>query len=267
MNRIDQKFRELKAKGQKALIVYLTCGFPELSITEKLVLELEGRGVDIIELGIPFSDPLADGPIIQAASEDALKKKVHLPAIFSLVKSLRKKTQIPLCLMGYYNPIFSYGQVRFVSEAVQAGADGIIIPDLPPEEDSWLLSLAGKQGLKTIFFLSPTSSPERIKYISKVSSGFIYYVSLTGVTGARENLSVDLRQNILKIKKYTQKPLCVGFGISQARHIAQVFKIADGAIVGSAVIRVIRDNLGKKDLVKKVGRFVEGLDVRKERIS
>lgn len=247
--------------------MYLTCGFPDLRITERLVLELERKGVHIIELGIPFSDPLADGPIIQAASDYALKKKVNLPAIFSLVKSLRKKTQIPLCLMGYYNPIFSYGQVRFVSEAVQAGADGIIIPDLPPEEDRWLVSLSKKQGLKTIFFLSPTSSIERLKYISKVSSGFIYYVSLTGVTGARENLSADLKQNILKIKKYTQKPLCVGFGISQAKHIAQVFKIADGAIVGSAVIKVIRDNLGKKDLVGKVGRFVEDLNVRKERIS
>jgi tryptophan synthase alpha chain len=267
MNRIEQKFKELKARGQKALIVYLTCGFPDLKITEKLVLGLEARGVDIIELGIPFSDPLADGPIIQAASDYALKNKVNLPAIFSLVRSLRKKTQIPLCLMGYYNPIFSYGQVRFVSEAVKSGADGIIIPDLPPEEDSWLVSLARKQGLKTIFFLSPTSSIERIKYISKVSSGFIYYVSLTGVTGARENLSADLKQNILKIKKYTKKPLCVGFGISCAEHIAQVFKIADGAIVGSALIKVIRDNLGKKDLLKKVGRFVGGLNVRKERIS
>ncbi|OGX23426.1 MAG: tryptophan synthase subunit alpha [Omnitrophica WOR_2 bacterium RIFCSPHIGHO2_02_FULL_45_21] len=267
MNRIDTKFRELRTKGQKALLVYLTCGYPDMNTTEKLVLELEGRGVDIIELGIPFSDPLADGPIIQAASNYALKKKVHLPAVFSLVRSLRKKTQIPLCLMGYYNPIFSYGQVRFVSEAVKAGVDGIIIADLPPEEDSWLVSLARKQGLKTIFFLSPTSSIKRLKYISKVSSGFIYYVSLTGVTGARENLSADLRQNILKIKKYTQKPLCVGFGISCAKHIAQIFKIADGAIVGSAVIKVIRDNLGAKDLLKKVGRFVGGLNVRKKRVS
>src|SRR3989338_2897141 len=216
MNRIDQKFRELKAKGQKVLVVYLTCGFHELSITEKLVLELEGRGVDIIELGIPFSDPLADGPIIQAASEDALKKKVHLPAIFSLVKSLRKKTQIPLCLMGYYNPVFSLGQVKFVNEAIKAGLDGIIIPDLPPEEDLWLVSLAKKAGLKTIFFLSPTSSPGRMQYVSKISTGFIYYVSLTGVTGMRQALPQDLKQNLKLIKRHTAKPVCVGFGVSKA---------------------------------------------------
>ena len=267
MNRIDLKFRQLQAEGRKALIVYLTCGFPDLSITEKLVLELEARGVDIIELGIPFSDPLADGPAIQAASDYALKQKVNLPAVWTLVSSLRKKTQIPLCLMGYYNPIFSYGQVRFVNEAVRAGVDGIIIADLPPEEDSWLISLARKQGLKTIFFLSPTSSAKRINYISKVSNGFIYYVSLTGVTGIRENLPSDLKQNILNIKRYTRKPLCVGFGISKVAHIREVFKAADGAIIGSAVIKVIQDNIGKRDLVRKVGRFIGGLNVRKEHLS
>lgn len=259
MNRIDQKFKELKAKGKQALIVYLTCGYPDLRTTEKLVLELEKRGVDIIELGVPFSDPLADGPTIQEASSYALKKKINLESIFSLVRRLRKTTEIPLCLMGYYNPIFSFGQVRFVGEAKMAGIDAVIIPDLPPEEDKWLLSLTQKADLKTVFFLSPTSSIERIKYITKVSTGFIYYVSLTGVTGERMSLSGDLKQNINTIKRYTQKPLCVGFGISTPKHIREVFKIAEGAIVGSAVIKVIRDNIGKRNLAEKVGRFVEGL--------
>lgn len=260
MNRIDQKFKALRAEGKKALIVYLTCGYPDLRTTEKLVLELEKRGVDIVELGIPFSDPLADGPTIQEASGYALKKhKVNLPAIFSLVSRIRKISRIPLCLMGYYNPIFSYGQVRFVNEAKSTGVDGVIIPDLPPEEDKWLMSLAQKADLKTVFFLSPTSSAKRMQYISKVSTGFIYYVSLTGVTGERKVVAPDLKQNIKAIKRYAQKPLCVGFGISAPGHIREVFKICDGAIVGSAVIRAIRDNLGKRDLVEKVGKFVEGL--------
>lgn len=259
MNRIDAKFRELRARGEKALIIYLTAGFPDLKTTERLVLEAEDSGADIIELGIPFSDPLADGPVIQAASAYALKKGVNLSRIFSLVRSLRKRTGIPVCLMGYYNPIFSYGQVRFINEAKDAGADGIIIPDLPPEEDKWLVSLAGKAGLKTIFFLSPTSSLKRIRYISKVSGGFIYYVSLTGVTGERAGLCPGLKQNIRIIKSYTKKPVCAGFGISKPRHIAEVFETADGAIVGSAVIRLIQDNLENKDLAGKIGRFIKSL--------
>lgn len=259
MNRIDTKFKELKSQGKKALIVYLTCGYPDLHTTEQLVFELEKSGVDIIELGVPFSDPLADGPIIQEASHSALRKKINLKDIFSLVKRIRAKSQIPLCLMGYYNPIFAFGQVNFVNEAIGAGVDGVIIPDLPPEEDVWLVSLAKKAGLKTIFFLSPTSSLSRVKYISKVSTGFIYYVSLTGVTGARQSLPPDLTANIKLIKKYTEKSVCVGFGISRPEHIKEVFKIADGAIVGSAVIKVIREHIGKKDLVKKAGEFVERL--------
>lgn len=259
MNRIDTKFKELKSQGKKALIVYLTCGYPDIATTEKLVLELEKRGADILELGVPFSDPLADGPIIQEASSYALKKKIGLKDIFSLVKRLRQKSQIPICLMGYYNPIFSFGQVKFVNQAVKSGVDGVIIPDLPPEEDLWLVSLAKRAGFKTIFFLSPTSSPKRIKYISQAATGFIYYVSLTGVTGVRQALPLDLTQNVNVIKRYTQKPLCVGFGVSTLEHVRAIGKVADGAIIGSAVIKVIREHIGKKDLVARVGRFVKNL--------
>lgn len=255
MNRIDQKFKDLAAAGQKALVVYITCGYPDIVTTEKLVLELEKRGVDIIELGVPFSDPLADGPIIQEASGYALKKKVNLKAIFSLVKRLRHKSQIPICLMGYYNPFLSFGRERLVKEAVASGVDGVIIPDLPPEEDRELVALAKKVNLKTIFFVSPTSSLKRIAYLVKVSTGFIYYVSLTGVTGARNTLPPDLAENIKTIYRYTKKPVCVGFGISRQEHIQEVFKIADGAIVGSAVIKIIKENIGKRNLVEKVGKF------------
>lgn len=262
MNRIDQKFKELKAKNKKALIIYLTCGYPDLKTTGKLVLELEARGADIIELGVPFSDPLADGPVIQESSAYALKKGINLKRIFSLVRSLRRNTQIPICLMGYYNPVLSFGPLKFVDEALKSGVDGIIIPDLPPEEDRELVSLSKERGLKTIFFLSPTSSNERMRYIAQVSSGFIYYVSLTGVTGARQNLPLDLKENIRSIKSYTEKPVCVGFGISRPEHIAEVFKIADGAIVGSAVIKVIKNSIGKSDLAQRVGKFVREIYVR-----
>ena len=265
MNRIDAKFRELKARGKKALIIYLTCGYPGLNTTEKLVLESEKRGADIIELGVPFSDPLADGPVIQEASERALKKRINLRDIFALVKRIRQKSSIPLCLMGYYNPVLSFGRERFVREAREAGVDGVIIPDLPPEEDRELVGLAKDADFKTIFFLSPTSSLARIKSISRVSTGFIYYVSLTGVTGARQGLSPDLRRNIETIKRHTRKPLCAGFGISLPEHIGEVFKIADGAIVGSAVIKVIKENIGKKDLVEKTGKFIEELRCIKKR--
>ena len=246
MNRIDAKFRELKARGKKALIIYLTCGYPDLNTTEKLVLESEKRGADIIELGVPFSDPLADGPVIQEASERALKKRINLRDILALVKRIRQKSPIPLCLMGYYNPIFSFGRERFVREAREAGVDGVIIPDLPPEEDRELVGLAKDADFKTIFFLSPTSSLARIKSIS-------------------QGLSPDLRRNIETIKRHTRKPLCAGFGISRPEHIREVFKIADGAIVGSAVIKVIKENIGKKDLVEKTGKFIEGLRCIKKR--
>lgn len=259
MNRIDLKFKRLREENKKALIAYLMSGFPDIEITERLVLELEKRGVDIIELGVPFSDPLADGPVIQAASNYALKNKVNLDTIFSSVCRIRKKSQIPICLMGYYNPILSFGHKEFVEEAASAGIDGIIVPDLPPEEAGDLIALSKKRNLKTVFFLSPTSSPERIKFITKISSGFIYYVSLTGVTGARDRLSYDLTSNIKTIKRYANKPVCVGFGISNSEHIREVFKIADGAIVGSAIIKVIQNNIGKKGLVERVANFAEGL--------
>lgn len=259
MNRITVKFNKLKRDAKKALIAYLMSGFPSIEITERLVLELEKRGVDIIELGAPFSDPLADGSIIQSASNYALKNKVNLDTVFSLAARIRKKSQIPICLMGYYNPILSLGDSRFVEEASRAGIDGVIIPDLPPEEAGGLIAASKKKDLKTVFFLSPTSVLERIKFISRISSGFIYYVSLTGVTGERDVLSSDLTSNIKLIKKYTDKPICAGFGISKPEHIREVFKVADGAIVGSAIIKAIQNNIGRKDLVEKVGDFVEGL--------
>ncbi len=193
MNRIERKFKELSRVNKKAFIAFITAGYPNLSITEKLVLEFDRIGVDIVELGVPFSDPLADGPIIQEASQAALKRKINLNDIFNLVNKVRRHTDIPICLMTYYNPIFCFGEERFVKVAQKSGVDGVIIPDLPPEEGKSFNRLAVRFNLNTIFFLSPTSPLRRIKFISKVSKGFVYDVAVTGGTGLRKNLSGDLK--------------------------------------------------------------------------
>ncbi|MBL7081521.1 MAG: tryptophan synthase subunit alpha [Candidatus Omnitrophica bacterium] len=256
MSRIDKKFKDLRKQNKKAFIAFLTAGYPDLKKTFDLVLELENSGTDIIELGVPFSDPMADGVLIQESSSFALKKGVNLHKILDLVKSIRKKSQIPICLMTYYNPIFCFGKEKFLTKACNSGVDGLIIPDLPPEEDTGFLRQARKNNIDTIFFLSPTTLKERISFIDKRSFGFIYYVSLTGVTGTREELSLDLAKNLRIIKRLTEKPVCVGFGISKPGHLRAIFSLADGAIVGSAIIRKIKQNISRPDMVKRVGRFV-----------
>ena len=259
MNRIEHKFKTLKKSEKKAFIAFITAGYPNLDTTRRLVLEFDKIGVDIIELGVPFSDPLADGPIIQEASGGALKKGITLGKILELVKELRKETEIPICLMSYYNPIFCFNDEKFCQKAKESGADGVIIPDLPPEEGRGFIQFANKAHLDTIFFLSPTSTVERIKLVAAVSKGFIYYVSLTGVTGSRQMLPHDLVKNLKLIKKYTQKPVCVGFGVSRPEHLQQIYKIADGAIIGSAIVKKIKENIGRHDLVKRVAEFVSNL--------
>jgi tryptophan synthase alpha chain len=259
MNRIERKFKALKRRNKKAFIAFITAGYPNLKTTLILVLEFAKIGVDIVELGVPFSDPLADGPVIQEASQSALKNKINLNNIFDLVKKIRKDTDMPICLMTYYNPIFCFGEDKFVKKAISSGVDGVIIPDLTPEEGKPFIALANKSGLDTVLFLSPTSTKKRIKFVSGLAKGFIYYVSLTGVTGVRVNLPSDIVKNIREIKKNTKKPICVGFGVSLPSHVKQVYKIADGAIVGSAIVKKIKENLGKTDLVKKVSNFVRSL--------
>lgn len=257
MNRINKKFKELGKK--KALIIYITAGYPGLAKTKELIFELEKSGADIIELGIPFSDPLADGPTIQLASQRALKNNVSLKDVISLVKGVRSKTEIPLVFMTYYNPVFHFGVARLVKEAAAAGVDGIIIPDLPPEEAKVLVKSARKEKFVTIFLLTPTSVEKRIRLVSAASTGFIYYVSLTGVTGARHKLPTELKNKVRGIKRFTKNPVCVGFGVSNPGQARDIARAADGVIVGSAVINLIHKNIGKKDLVCKVGRFVRGL--------
>lgn len=259
MNRINKKFRELKKKRKKAFIAYICAGDPTLGDTYRLAFALEEAGVDLIELGVPFSDPLADGPTIQAASGRALKNKVNLTKIFSLVEKLRKKIDIPIVFMAYYNPVYQFGLKNFILKARKSGLDGVIIPDLPPEEAGDFTKIAKEKDFCTIFLLAPTSTKKRIKMISSSSKGFIYYVSVTGVTGVRDRLGEDMRKNLRAIKRMTKKPVAIGFGISKPQQIKTIAKYADGVIVGSAIIKIIEKNIKNKNLVKKVKRFVKTL--------
>lgn len=260
MNRADKKFRELKRDKKKAFIAYITAGDPSLAMTKRIALALEGAGVDIIELGIPFSDPLADGPVIQAASHRALQKKVTLKKIFALVHDLRKATNIPIAFMTYYNPVLKYGVEKFVKSCKYNGVDGVIIPDLPYEEAKDLIRYAKREKVATIFLAAPTSTRKRIKDIVKNSTGFIYYVSLTGVTGTRRKLPPEVASNVRVIKSMTGKPVAVGFGISVPAQARSIARIADGVIVGSAIVRIISDNQKNyKALISKVSNFAKAL--------
>ncbi|MDO8603070.1 MAG: tryptophan synthase subunit alpha [Candidatus Omnitrophota bacterium] len=257
INRIDLKFKELKKKNKKAFIAFIMAGDPSLAITKQLVFEMVDSGVDIIELGVPFSDPIADGPAIQKASGRGLKSKATLAGVLNMVKNIRIQTQTPIVFLIYYNLVFHYGLEKFVKDATQSGVDGVVIPDLPPEESKELRKIAKKNRFSVIPLLAPTSPVDRIKKVSSAASGFIYYVSLTGTTGARKKLPKELGENLRNIKKITRMPVCVGFGISTPAQVKEVQKHADGAIVGSAIIKIVENNAGKKDLVKKVGRFIK----------
>ena len=259
MNRIVEKFDRLREKKEKAFIPFITLGYPDLSCTENLVLELEKRGADLIELGIPFSDPLADGSIIQRASHEALRNGVTLKGAIKLVEQLRKKTQIPLVFMGYYNPILKMGEKRFANRAHQAGVDGVIVADLPPEEAVSLSQSARESGLALIFLLTPVSPDRRIKLISLKSQGFIYCVSYTGITGEGKGKEKKLRSLLEKIRTFSPTPVAVGFGISSPREAEAISHFADGVIVGSAIIRKIMENKNQKDMVNKVGEFALSL--------
>ncbi len=266
MSRVSQTFKRLKNEKRKAFIAFLTAGYPDLKTTGEFVSAFADAGVDIIELGVPFSDPMADGPVIQESSQEALKKGVTLKKIISLVKEIRSKTQIPICLMSYYNPIFCFGQEKFMKLAAVCGVDGIIIPDLPPDEADTFIKAGRKNKIDTVFFLSPTSSKERVKIVSKASTGFIYYVSIAGVTGERKVLSKDISSHVNLIKQQTDKPVCVGFGISDNKQVAEIYKFADGVIVGSAIVKKIKESINRKGLVAHVTAYVASLKNAKKRV-
>ncbi len=255
MSRIREKF--LQPRTRPLFIAFVTAGDPSLEMTRQIVLELETAGADIIELGIPFSDPMADGPSIQASSTRALRGGVTPPQVLDLVREIRQESQIPLILMTYYNPVLQWGLEKFAQSARSAGVDGVIITDLTPEEAVPWKRVAEKEGLDTIFLLAPTSTEERMARVTQLASGFIYCVSRTGVTGAREDLaSEELRQLVQRIRQYTSLPIAVGFGISRPEHLRILGQWVEGVVVGSALVDVIASHLGDPRLPARVAQKV-----------
>lgn len=259
MTRIEKRFEQLKSEKRQAFIPYITAGDPTRDITRDLILALEKAGADIIELGVPFSDPIADGPVIQRATERALSQHMTLRKVLDLAKEIRKTSQIPLVLFSYYNPILRYGLEKLAHDAAESGFDGVLATDLTVEESTDYKAAMKAANLNTIFLAAPTSSPERLKKVAQTSNGFLYAVSRTGVTGETQELSNELRGFLQELRKHTKAPIAVGFGISQPEHVKAVWQEADAAIVGSAIVREIEKNIGHADLVKRVAAFTRWL--------
>lgn len=259
MSRLRRAFAELRRRGERALIPYFTAGDPSFQATRALLLEAARRGADVIELGVPFSDPLADGPVIQRASQRALAGGVTLAGVLELVRDVRGEIRVPIVFLTYYNPLHAFGLKAFAHAAVEAGVDGVIVADLPPEEAGPFATEARAAGLDLIHLVAPTSPPERMRLIASRSRGFIYVVSLTGVTGARAMLPPDLVEHLRQLRALTTKPICVGFGISTPEQVAAVAPYADGVIVGSAIVELVERRAGSDRLVPEVGAFIAAL--------
>ena len=245
-NRLIEKIREARRKRRKLFAAFLTLGYPNLRATEKLIEGFAERGVDIIVLGFPFSDPLADGPTIQFSSEAALKKGVTLQDAFRLTQNLRRQgVEIPILFFSYLNPIYHFGIKRFPRMLKKAGFDGLIVPDCPPEEDRELWHRCHASGIAPVFLMAPTTTSARARKIFASSQGFLYYVSLRGVTGARKALPTDLAKNLRRVARLSSKPVLAGFGVSTPKQVRQISKAADGVIVGSAIVERIRRSGGR----------------------
>lgn len=265
-NRIDAKFSALKAEGRSALIPFVEAGDPDLRTTLKVLHALAENGADLIELGIPFSDPMADGPTIQRASERALARGASLPDILEVVRRFRRRSEIPLILFGYYNPFFRYGLGRLARDAKAAGVDGLLCVDLPPEESGELVEKIKGQGLHMIFLLAPTSDPARIRLVTRKAGGFIYFVSVTGVTGSRSRFQRDLASLVSRVRRATPLPIGVGFGISSPKQAAWVASFADAVVVGSALIDAMEKAKRREDKAKGAAVFIAGLKRAMNRI-
>jgi tryptophan synthase alpha chain len=259
MNRIDEAFRRLRSERSAALIPFFTVGDPDLSTTAELMRAAVDSGADLLELGVPFSDPTADGPVLQHASEIGLRAGASLQRALELVADFRQESQLPVILYGYYNPIFRYGGERFAADARQAGVDGILVVDLPPEDADELLQWTRPAGIHMIFLLTPTSGPDRVRKVLKYAAGFIYYVSVTGVTGVRPMVVESVRPAVQRLRSATQLPIGVGFGISTAEQAGAVAGFADAVVVGSAIMRVVEARRGSADTVSEVAAFIRRL--------
>lgn len=257
-SRIRQRFANLARAGRKALVTFITAGDPDLAVTAELLPLLADAGADVIELGIPFSDPMADGPTIQRSSERALASGTTLTGVLELVAKVRTRTDVPIVLMGYSNPVYSYGWQRFAQDASAAGVDGLLLVDLPPEEARELRPAARAAGLDLICLLTPTSDAGRISAASRSGSGFIYYVTVTGVTGTRQTVSVSLADELRTIRAAVRLPVAAGFGISTPQQAAEVAAVADGVVVGSAIVKLFEQFQGEQ-LRREVTGLVRSL--------
>ncbi|TVR39466.1 MAG: tryptophan synthase subunit alpha [Planctomycetota bacterium] len=251
-NRIAQCFAALRAQSRKAFIVYIGAGDPDLAFTERLVVGLAEAGTDIIELGMPFSDPMADGPTNQAAAERGLASGTTLRRLFSSMQRVRAQTQVPVLLYTYLNPILAFGAERFASEAVACGIDGVLVLDLPPDEDSGTLDCLRNAGLATVCLATPNTAEERKAFLAASSRGFLYYVCRLGVTGERDSLPEDLASQVARLRGDGSVPVCIGFGISSPEQAAQAAAVADGVIVGSHLVRLVEQHGADSDGVERV---------------
>ena len=258
MSRLKKRFSELKERNQKALVTFVTAGDPDLAKTERIIHALEAAGADVIELGVPFSDPMADGPTIQLSSERALASGTTLAGILETVKKVRLTSRIPIILMGYLNPVYAYGYERFCRDAADAGVDGVLLVDLPPEESNELMPYALQYGIDVIFLLTPTSDSSRIKLVNKIGRGFVYYVTVTGVTGVRQAVSESLKAELANIMEKIKLPVMAGFGISTPEQAAEVAGLADGVVVGSAIVKLFEKQPGQQ-LEQELGQLVHSL--------
>jgi tryptophan synthase alpha chain len=258
---IGQTFAQLREKRQIAFMPFVPAGYPDLESTTALLPALERAGANIIEVGIPFSDPIADGPTIQAAFTAALAKKLKLADVFATIRAARPSVSIPLVAMVSYSIVYRYGVEHFAATAKEAGFDGLILPDLPPPEAEAICAKVRAAGLDTILLVAPTTTDARRKEIARLSSGFIYYLSVTGITGERDKLPADLAANVTNLKSLTDRPVCVGFGVSTAQHVAQLATVADGAIVGSAIVKRMTEHKdgGAESIAQHVGAYCKEL--------
>ena len=259
MNRIDHTFSALRAQRAAALIPFLTAGDPDLDRTRELMRVAADSGADLLELGVPFSDPTADGPILQHAAEVGLRAGASLPRVLELVADFRRESEVPVILYGYYNPIFHYGPERFAADAQRAGVDGALVVDLPPEEAGELLQWTRPAGVHLIFLLAPTSDPDRVRAVLKCARGFVYYVSMTGVTGVQPVQVESVRPAVERLRRATQLPIGVGFGISTPEQAGAIAEFADAAVVGTAIMRVVDTHRGSANMVAEVGAFIRRL--------
>src|SRR5262249_26385488 len=259
MTRIEATFDGLKREGRRGFIPYITAGDPSLDLTYQIIPELERSGADVIELGVPFSDPMADGPVIQRASERALANHVSVRDCLDVVRRVRQKSEVPIVLFSYLNPLLSIGLDRLGDEIREAGVDGVLATDLVPEEAGEFKASIEAAGINLIFLVAPTSTDERIKLIAEASSGFVYAVSRTGVTGVRQSLSEAAASLVERVRRFTELPVAVGFGVSTPEHVSEVWQHADAAVVGSRIVSEIESSTNDPTLVEKVGALARSL--------